>query len=166
LAAEACCSLLESTGHAHLPQVIYREWGRGERKREGGGRTLSSAWLLLCSTARVHRPAAPSEEPPLHLCLVICTCRGAAPASPSLQASAIRICASAVTACLRRPSAFPQLPVRLVSQPPPAVCCPPGVPLPPLCSSLFRLVCPCLLSVPSAWYGLAWYLVPGIPSLL
>ena len=114
----------------HLPRV------RARGEREGGGRTLSSALLLRCSTTRVHRPAAPSEEPPLHLCLVVRTCRGAAPASPPLQASAIRICASAVTVCLHRPSACPQLPVHLVSPPPPAVCRPPSMALPSLCSSV------------------------------
>ena len=30
-------------------RVIHRECGRGERKREGGGRTSTSAGLLLCS---------------------------------------------------------------------------------------------------------------------
>ena len=137
---------------------------RARGEREGGGRTLSSALLLLCLTTRVHRPAAPSEEPPLHLCLVVRTCRGATLASPPLQASAIRICASAVTVCLRRPSACPQLPVHLVSPPPPAVCRQPSMPLPSLCSSLFYLVCPCLLSVPSACYDPAWCLVSRLCS--
>jgi len=129
---------------------------RARGEREGGGRTLSSALLLLCLTTRVHRPAAPSEEPPLHLCLVVRTCRGATLASPPLQASAIRICASAVTVCLRRPSACPQLPVHLVSPPPPAVCRQPSMPLPSLCSAWYApassLFPPPVMTLPGAWY--------------
>jgi hypothetical protein len=91
--------------------------GRGRDKAAGGPRAP-----LGCSSARVHRPAAPAAEPPLHLRLAVRTCRGAAPASPPLQPSAVRsphphVTQSPARTCLSARFESPLSPIRTCPSP-------------------------------------------------
>ena len=51
----ACAQVASSRGKS-TARVIHCECGRGERKRKGGGRTLTSAGLLLCSCPPAGHP--------------------------------------------------------------------------------------------------------------
>ena len=73
-----------SSGGKSTARVIDRECGRGERKKEGGGRTSTSAGLLLCSCPPAGHPCRGAG---LHLRLAVRPCRGAAPASSHIAAA-------------------------------------------------------------------------------